>query len=245
MRARRRGAGQFIAAALFIVFCALLPLLFIPGGGPSGEEQPEGTDTRSLRAELFSRYFNGEIERRSLEPTVDDREGVISCRTLANSILTGLCADGTLPQPSDAQISYFSVVDGGEQIRVMEFSQRWSGDWSNWFSIHIDLDTLEVYRAYISEQAVSNIGDYAISYPTAAGTAGEWFALLGCSGGDAASDAEDPLPAETTDFSQSMETEFEIYYSAPEEAELRYRVYVKFYADEYPSMVRDLMFTLI
>lgn len=247
MRARGRGTGAYIIAALVMLACALLPLLFMPRSQaplPYGEAEQLGT-TRSQRAELFTRYFtDGELERRGFEPTMDEREGVIACRALANSVLTGLCADSTLPEPADAQISYFSVADGEAQIRVMEFNQRWTGDWSNWFSIHIDLDTQEVYRAYISEQCLKNVEDYSLPLPRAADTAERWFSLLGCEGGAAGADAEDPLPAETTDYAQSMETDFGIHYSAPEGEALRYMVHLKYYADEYPSLIRDMMFTL-
>ena len=118
MRARGRGAGAYIIAALVMLACALLPLLFMPRSQaplPYGEAEQLGT-TRSQRAELFTRYFtDGELERRGFEPTMDEREGVIACRALANSVLTGLCADSTLPEPALRRV--LPRVDGGlEQL---------------------------------------------------------------------------------------------------------------------------------
>lgn len=247
MRPRRRGAGQFLAAAAFIAACALLPLLFVTpeplwgDGEAAGSASPQPV---SGRAAVFGRYWDGEIVRRRLELTSDDGGDVIACRILAAELLNGLRSDGTAPNLGDAQISYFSLEDSGLTLRIMEFSQSWTGDWRNWFSIHIDLDTHEVYRAYMSSQCLENFEAYTVEFPEAEEIADGWFGLLGCEGGEAAAGAEDPLPVETTEFSSSLETQFEIYYVSGGAEEMRYDVYVKFYEDEYPSMIRDLMFTM-
>ena len=137
MRARGRGAGAYIIAALVMLACALLPLLFMPRSQaplPYGEAEQLGT-TRSQRAELFTRYFtDGELERRGFEPTMDEREGVIACRALANSVLTGLCADSTLPEPADAQISsVFSsetTIESIPSAKALESRVEKAGGWS-------------------------------------------------------------------------------------------------------------------
>lgn len=245
MKARGRGAGGFVAAALFITACALLPLLFVPRiSRDAAPESPDSAAPASARAELFASYWRGETERRRLELTQDDGENVAACRILASEILATLGVDAEAPEPDGAQVSYFTLESGGESVRLMEFSQGWTGDWRNWFSVHLDLDTHEVYRAYLSSQCLDNFEAYPLAFPSAQDTAEEWFRLLGCEGGEAVTDAEDPLPVETTEFSQSMETEFGIYYRHEDRSELRYDVYVKCYADDYPSMIRDLMFTM-
>lgn len=134
--------------------CALLPLLFMPRSQaplPYGEAEQLGT-TRSQRAELFTRYFtDGELERRGFEPTMDEREGVIACRALANSVLTG---------PLRGQ---YAAGAGGRADKLLLRRRRGGADprdgvqpaldggLEQLVSIHIDLDTQEVYRAYISE----------------------------------------------------------------------------------------------
>ena len=247
MRGRRGGAGQFAAAAVFILACALLPLLFVAPEQLRGEGHPrestEPAQSADWRAQVFASYWDGDIERRRLELTAEDSEDVIACRVMAAEILSELRLDSVIPDLGDAQISYFILEDGEHRLRLMEFNQGWTGDWRNWFSIHIDLDTHEVYRAYISSQCLENFSNYSLYFPSALEIAEAWFALLGCEGGETGTDAPEPLPVDETEFSRSVETEFDVYYGDAEE-ELRYGVYFKCYIDNYPSMLMDLMFTM-
>lgn len=172
MRGRRGGAGQFAAAAVFILACALLPLLFVaPGAAPrrgtSPGEHRAGAERGLAGAGLLPATGTATLERRRLELTAEDSEDVIACRVMAAEILSELRLDSVIPDLGDAQISYFILEDGEHRLRLMEFNQGWTGDWRNWFSIHIDLDTHEVYRAYISSQCLENFSNYSLSFPSA------------------------------------------------------------------------------
>ena len=58
MRGRRGGAGQFAAAAVFILACALLPLLFVAPEQLRGEGHPrestEPAQSADWRAQVFA-----------------------------------------------------------------------------------------------------------------------------------------------------------------------------------------------
>ena len=59
-----------------------------------------------------------------------------------------------------AGMNFYTVSGEEGGIRVLEYYHEWTGDWHNWFTMHIDLDTGLVYYLYYSANVQQNGGLY-------------------------------------------------------------------------------------
>lgn len=80
---------------------------------------------------------------------------------LANALETSLVADrGAQRSLSSTGTNFYTVSDGEGAIRIMEYYREWIGDWSNWFWVKLNIDTLEVFYCYYSAACERNLSDY-------------------------------------------------------------------------------------
>ena len=61
---------------------------------------------------------------------------------------------------SSTGTNFYTVSDGEGAIRIMEYYREWIGDWSNWFWVKLNIDTLEVFYCYYSAACERNLSDY-------------------------------------------------------------------------------------
>ncbi len=154
-------ALPFAATGLLLIVCLLLPLLFTGGDGEVLPTGGEGTSAAE-RAELYRRYTDGELSLRNLDAAEVDSTELVNCTRLYNTIVNTLVMDEGDVRVEDAQgCNFYRLSDGGAELRFVEFYHQWTGDWSNWIRMRIDLDTLDVYYLYYSANVVSNARLYA------------------------------------------------------------------------------------
>ena len=143
----------WIVTALLLAVCLLLPLLFRGGGGEAGNVTPAPGMSASERADLYYRY----TQEDSLNLTQLDSDSIndadlIECTRLANTVSSILVMDeGSTRADGPSGTNFYTLTDGEETIRIMEYYHEWTADWHNWFTIHIDIDTREIYYLYYSE----------------------------------------------------------------------------------------------
>lgn len=80
---------------------------------------------------------------------------------------------------SSTGTNFYTVSEGGKTIRVLEYYREWTGDWSNWFWIKLDIDTLDVFYCYYSASCERNLADYnADDYYNASALLGSFASAL-------------------------------------------------------------------
>ena len=139
----------YIVTALVLVLCLLLPLLF--RAGPEAEPvSPEGPGLAE-RAAIFLDCREERVERHSLDEAAVSTEALVECRRTINRVYDALVMDeGEERSGLSEGTRYYSIPAGSGEVRIMEYYREWVGDWSNWFTIQLDIDTLEIYYCYYS-----------------------------------------------------------------------------------------------
>ena len=181
MRKPGPGAAAAILTALVFAVCLAAPALMLRARTAQAEE-PAPTEALSLdeRVELYESYDAGELARRDLDEAEIDNDTLIAAVRLANALETSLVADrGAQRSLSSTGTNFYTVSDGKGAIRIMEYYREWTGDWSNWFWIKLDIDTLDVFYCYYSASCERNLADYnADDYYNASALLGSFASAL-------------------------------------------------------------------
>lgn len=157
------GAAAVILTVLIFGVCLAVPALMLHARTEQVEEEPAPTEALSLaeRVELYGRYDSGELARRNLDESEIDNDTLMSAVRRANALETSLVADqGAQRSLSSTGTNFYTVSDGTGSIRIMEYYREWVGDWSNWFWVKLNIDTLEVFYCYYSAACERNLSDY-------------------------------------------------------------------------------------
>ncbi len=157
-------AAAAILTALVFAVCLAAPALMLRARTAQAEEEPAPTEALSLdeRVELYESYDAGELARRDLDEAEIDNDTLIAAVRLANALETSLVADrGAQRSLSSTGTNFYTVSDGEGAIRIMEYYREWIGDWSNWFWVKLNIDTLEVFYCYYSAACKRNLSDYS------------------------------------------------------------------------------------
>ena len=154
-------ALPFAATALLLVVCLTLPLLFLNGEGEPGPAT-ERALTLGRRAEIYALFAADEgLNMERLDEAGVGNDEYISCINTANAIIDTLVMDeGETRLENPFGTNFYTLTEGGDSIRIMEYYYEWTGDWHNWFTMHIDLDTGLVYYLYYSANVQQNGGLY-------------------------------------------------------------------------------------
>lgn len=226
-------AVPFAVTGLLLIVCLMLPLLF-RGGESQGEPSPAPAISAGERAALYYAYATeDEPELVRLDGGEVDNSALIECTRIVNTVMNLLVMDGgSLRTEGPSGTNFYTLSDGDKSIRIMEYYREWTGDWHNWFTVHIDLDTREIYYLYYSANVQQNGDDYA-------GRAQEHLATAG----------QDIIRALGFDEEASLGQAGENNAWELELADLsgevyNYSVICNIYEDAAPSLLIDLRLTL-
>ena len=189
---RRRGVkklkpGLYAGILTLLVFavCLTVPALMLRGRTQepaAQEESPSPTEVLSLaeRVQLYTLYDEGQLSRRALDAEEIDGDILVAAIRRANAVENVLVADhGAQRSLSSTGTNFYTVSEGGKTIRVLEYYREWTGDWSNWFWIKLDIDTLDVFYCYYSASCERNLADYnADDYYNASALLGSFASAL-------------------------------------------------------------------
>ena len=155
-------AVPFAVTGLLLIVCLMLPLLF-RGGESQGEPSPAPAISSGERAALYYAYATeDEPELVRLDDGEVDNSALIECTRIVNTVMNLLVMDGgSLRTEGPSGTNFYTLSDGNKSIRIMEYYREWTADWHNWFTVHIDLDTREIYYLYYSANVQQNGDDYA------------------------------------------------------------------------------------
>lgn len=157
-------AAAVILTVLVFAVCLAVPALMLRSRTAPVEETPMPTEALSLaeRVELYERYDSGELARHDLDESEIDNETLMAAVRRANALETSLVADrGAQRSISSTGTNFYTVSDGEGGMRVMEYYREWVGDWSNWFWVKLNIDTLEVFYCYYSAACERNLSEYS------------------------------------------------------------------------------------
>ena len=209
----------------------LLPLLFLPGNDDSAPDST-GADI-SERAALYYRYTTDDsLQLRRLDESEVDNDAYIECVRTIETITNQLIMDeGELRSDGASGVNFYTLSDNGESLRIMEYYHEWTGDWHNWFTIHIDIDTMDIYYIYYSANVQSNGESYsglAQEHLQEAGSV--LLPELGFSTPASMDEGDDGV--------------WSLQLGRPSGEELGYDVICNIYEDAAPSLLIDLRITL-
>ena len=167
------------ATALVVLLAAVVPALLIPPGSVAAPEEPS---TPGERAALFNAFWR---EDASCEVILLDRSA-FSDAELAPSgeriaaLHERFLFDDASPA-SDSSGEHFYILRGGDgtTLRLREFYEQSTGDWSNWFRVFTDIDGDEIYFFYQSCKCLQNAENYDFSDLDAWTLAEVWQETLG------------------------------------------------------------------
>lgn len=226
-------AVPFAVTGLLLIVCLMLPLLF-RGVEAQGEPSPAPAISSGERAALYYAYATeDEPELVRLDDGEVDNSALIECTRIVNTVMNLLVMDGgSLRTEGPSGTNFYTLSDGDKSIRIMEYYREWTADWHNWFTVHIDLDTREIYYLYYSANVQQNGDDYA-------GRAQEHLATAG----------QDIIRALGFDEEASLGQAGENNAWELELADLsgevyNYSVICNIYEDAAPSLLIDLRLTL-
>lgn len=157
-----------VLAALFTVMvfalCLAVPAVML-GKLPDilSETDPVPTEQLSAerRVELFDMYDSDELTRQALDEEDIDSDILSAAVRRASEVESALVLDaGSQRTLSSTGRNYYTVSDSGDTIRILEYYREWVGDWSNWFLVKLDLDTLDVFYCYYSAACERNLSIY-------------------------------------------------------------------------------------
>ena len=155
-----KSALPWCATGLLLILCLMLPLLFT-GGGDGPEPTTERALTLARRAEIYSLFAADDLSFTRLDEDEVDNGEYVECIRTANLAMGALVMDsGETRDENPFGTNFYTLSDGGDTIRIMEYYYEWTGDWHNWFTMHIDLDTGLVYYLYYSANVQQNGGLY-------------------------------------------------------------------------------------
>lgn len=224
-----------VVTALLLLACLLLPLLFVPG-----EPGSAVTDNQSMspgeKAELYYRFTqDDDMYLTQLDESEVDNDSLIECTRIANTIENTLVMDeGGIRTDGPSGMAFYTLSGSEGTIRMMEYYHEWYGDWHNWFTLRIDLDTREIYYMYYSANVLQNGGEYA----------GRAEAHLENAGMDLIRELgfTDASLLDAGEASGSTEWELELTGAGGEN--YRYQTICNIYEDAAPSLLIDLRLTL-
>lgn len=226
------GALSWVVTALVLVVCLLLPLLFT-GGAEVDEPVPTSVLSAGERAALYRRYTDDEdLVLEQLDGASVENAELIGCMRLVNSVMNLLVMDdGELRTDGPSGTNFYTLSDGGESIRILEYYREWTADWHNWFTIHVDLDTQEIYYLYYSANVQRNGTQYAWHAEEHLESAGQSLILaLGFT--------------EDGSLDWRADNEWELTLANTSGDAYHYRVVCNIYEDTAPSLLIDLRLTL-
>ena len=147
--------------ALVLLACLMLPLLFT-GREPEPAPSTERELTSARRAEIYSLFAADELGFTHLDEDEVGNEDYVKCVRLANTVRGILVMDeGETRVDNPFGTNFYTLSDDGDTIRIMEYYYEWTADWHNWLTMHIDIDTGEIYYLYYSANVLQNGWDYA------------------------------------------------------------------------------------
>ncbi len=167
------------ATALVVLAAAVLPALLIP---PHGIEAPEQPAAPGERAALFSRFW---YEDASLEVILLDRAAFTEAELMPSgerirALHDTFLFDDAAPSPeSSGEHFYILRGEDGVTLRMREFYEQSTGDWSNWFRVFTDIDGDEIYFFYQSCKCLQNAENYDFSELSARELSDVWRSALG------------------------------------------------------------------
>lgn len=226
-------AVPFAVTGLLLIVCLMLPLLF-RGVEAQGVPSPAPAISSGERAALYYAYATeDEPELVRLDGGEVDNSALIECTRIVNTVMNLLVMDGgNLRTEGPSGTNFYTLSDGNKSIRIMEYYREWTGDWHNWFTVHIDLDTREIYYLYYSANVQQNGEEYAGRAQEHLETAGQNIILALGLGLDASIGQSGDNSAWEL---QLAGTSGETYY---------YDVICNIYEDAAPSLLIDLRLTL-
>lgn len=247
---KRKQMFPALIVLVIIVICAVAPAFFIPSIEP--EPTPQPTFDVNYRADIYARSDAGELAKVTLESSEVDATKEQACREVMDTILSNLVADSNMGETLiSSGTNLYSLTDElGRSINVMEYYREWKGDWKNWFIIQMDLDTGEIYHAYISSMCLQNFAQYTDVISIYRDYIWESWAFLN---GMQFKSLEiiDQTHFEFTVSKSEEQTELqhkfdynEVIRAGSDSDQLRYYVLLSLYEDAGPSMVVDIEFTL-
>ncbi len=185
MKKPKPGLYAGILTLLVFAVCLTVPALMLRGRTQepaAQEESPSPTEVLSLaeRVQLYTLYDEGQLSRRALDAEEIDGDILVAAIRRANAVENVLVADhGAQRSLSSTGTNFYTVSEGGKTIRVLEYYREWTGAWSNWFWIKLDIDTLDVFYCYYSASCERNLADYnADDYYNASALLGSFASAL-------------------------------------------------------------------
>ncbi len=229
-------ALPWIVTALLLAVCLMLPLLFRINGSETDSVSPAPGMSASERADLYYRYTQEDgLHLAQLDGESINNADLIECTRLANTVSSILVMDeGTTRADGPSGTNFYTLADGADTIRIMEYYHEWTADWHNWFTIHIDIDTREIYYLYYSANVQQNGEQYAGLAQSHLESAGQnILTTLGFT---------DATLEDTGESDGS--TQWELSLTDASGDIYRYVVICNIYEDAAPSLLIDLRLTL-
>ena len=167
------------AAALLVLLAAVVPALFIP---PRTNDAPLVPATPGERAALFGRFWREEegLEIVRLDRTAFSEAELAASTARIEALHEAFLFDDALPASESSGENFYILRDAdGTTLRMREFYEQSSGDWSNWFRVFTDIDEEEIYFFYQSCKCLQNPENYDFSDMNAWTLADGWRDVLG------------------------------------------------------------------
>ena len=165
--------------ALVVLLAATLPALFIP---PASIEAPVIPATPGERAALFEKFWN---EDSSCEVILLERSAFSEAELAPSgarfaALHDAFMFDDASPAPeSSGEHFYILRGENGVTLRMREFYEQSTGDWSNWFRVFTDIDGEDIYFLYQSSKCLQNAENYDFSGVDAWTLADHWMETIG------------------------------------------------------------------
>lgn len=163
----KKPSGAFAALALTaLVFavCLIVPALMLDGGQEPGETPPPvavSDLSAAERASLYERCESGELERTQLVDELDSDLMMASMKRMGALENALVCDRGAVQSVASTGAYFYTISDGTDSIRILEYYREWTGDWTNWFIAVLDVDSLDLLYCYYSASCVQNLNSYS------------------------------------------------------------------------------------
>ena len=143
---------------LTLLVCAWLPSIFradVAGGDeptpPGATASPAADDRRALW--VAYRRSNGA----PVTTLPANAEGAAEAAALGERLRRDLSLDLQDYRQTSSGENWLETQEG---LRLYHCWREWTGDWSNWLELYIDMDTLEVYSFYLSTLCLRSFESY-------------------------------------------------------------------------------------
>ena len=144
------------AAALVLLLAAVIPALFVRPDVPETAPVPL---TTAERAELFRLYWAEDVRCTAETCAREDftPEELAPSEKLTEALHAEYAVDRGTPLVESAG-EHFYLLRGadGREMRMREYYEQASGDWSSWFRVYTDIDTQEILFFYQSCKCLKN-----------------------------------------------------------------------------------------